>query len=625
MQEARPQFRAGPTFIAVHPHLTKLLKALDLEEQEERRRFRLDETHSLQALKAEGLALHPLRITHRGFGYADYPELSFRLPYPADVSAFRDGASVELVCSGETPVPALLLSLSEGKGELRLFAPDFPDWLDEPGVALKCAPDVRTLQAMRQALQNMTAQREAFRLFEAITGEGLRDEDLPPATEPEWRNHNLNRSQQAAVREVLRGPSLSIVHGPPGTGKTTTVVEIIVQAVRRGQRVMASAPSHAAVDHLTRALLAAGVPVLRIGRSVKVAEDIQPHTPEGRLQDKNLRKELKDLRIRAEEFRRMALQYKRRFGPAEREQRNLLFREVKQIRQQMRDLLSYHEEKLFADAAVVLGTPMAHLDQGTAGKPYDLLVLDEAGQCLQPLGWALFPMAPCRVLAGDPFQLPPTVLSAEAQKAGLGVSILEQCYGKTPAFFLLDTQYRMRRSLAGFSSERFYGGALQTPAHLNDEGLHFIFYDTAGTGFEEEPGPDGSSLHNPGELRAVVEILHQSGEPAAHFAFISPYSAQVYSAKEKLPPGLRISTIDSFQGQEHRAVIVSLVRSNEEGQIGFLQDTRRMNVALTRAKEQLIVIGDSTTLASHPFYAALIDYVQAKGEYRSVWELGIEV
>jgi superfamily I DNA and/or RNA helicase len=269
---------------------------------------------------------------------------------------------------------------------------------------------------------------------------------------------------------------------------------------------------------------------------------------------------------------------------------------------------------------VILGTPIGLYDAGVKDRNFQSLVIDEAGQCIEPLAWCIFPMAEKIVLAGDPWQLPPTVISTEAARLGFNRSVLEIAITKVPAVHLLNTQYRMRTSIAGFSSDYFYKGLLQTAIHLQDNGTHITFIDTAGSGYQEEHGPDGTSLQNNGELRIVQKLLETEIPGHTKIAFISPYAGQVAAAKEILPPGLRASTIDSFQGQEQETVIVSLVRSNEDGEIGFLKDYRRMNVAITRAKEQLFVIGDSATIGADIFYKTFLEYVEKHGSYRSVWE-----
>jgi ATP-dependent RNA/DNA helicase IGHMBP2 len=416
---------------------------------------------------------------------------------------------------------------------------------------------------------------------------------------------------------------LLLVHGPPGTGKTTTLIEAIVQLVKIGEKVLVAAPSNTAVDNIAIGLIAQGLRILRVGNTSKVDATVFAHTPEGKLANAQQQKEIKALRIRAEQFRKMALKYKRSFGKAEREQRSLLFKEVKSIRAEIKKIQVYNEEKLYNEAHVILGTPIGLYDAGLQHQHFDTLVIDEAGQCIEPLAWCIFPMAEKYVLAGDHLQLPPTVLSHEAIRLGFNRSILELCMGKVPHSWLLDTQYRMRAAIAAFSNGYFYGGLLQTPAHLANTGTHLSFIDTAGSGYNETQGSDGTSLQNDGELALVLRLLQTERLAPERTAFISPYAGQVAAAKELLPKEMRISTIDSFQGQEQETVILSLVRSNDGGDIGFLKDYRRMNVAITRAQERLYVIGDSATIGADAFYNAFLTCVEQQGSYRTVWEFEV--
>lgn len=607
----------------LHPHALHLIKCIDLEEKEESNRYKLDQQHTLKSLKAEGLAIHPIKVTNKNFGYADYPEISFRIPFPCDTSQFRDGVAIELFYQQEESIKGVLMSLDGKQGEFRLFAPDYPDWLEDEGVGIKRSPDQRTTSLMKLSMKELAGNIDVYDLFLSIhdTNHNAIPREKTKVDSISFQNSTLNESQEQAVKAVLENNSLTILHGPPGTGKTTTLIEAIHQLVSRDEKVLVSAPSNAAVDNIAKGLVARGMKILRVGNSTKIDDSLMMHTPEGKLSDKSIQKEIKALKKRAEEFRKMALTYKRKFGKAEREQRSLLFKEVKSIRAEIRKILSYNEDKLYEQAQVILGTPIGLLDSHLSKIKFQTLVLDEAAQCLEPLAWCIFPLAEKYVLAGDPFQLPPTVLSPQAEKLGFNKSILEVCFEKSNSVYLLNTQYRMRRAIAGFSSEFFYKGELQTPLHLENLGNHVTFFDTAGSGNEEQRGTLGVSLMNEGELELVQKIISQEKLNAHEIALISPYSAQVFLAKEKLPSEIRISTIDSFQGQEYHTVIVSLVRSNDEGQIGFLSDVRRMNVALTRAKENLIVIGDSATLGAHPFYKSFLEYVEINGSYRSVWEL----
>jgi superfamily I DNA and/or RNA helicase len=544
------------------------------------------------------------------------------MSFPPETNLFKEGAAIECFLSGEDSIKGVLLSINGRQGEFRLFAPDFPDWIEDNGVGIKLAPDTRTTAIMKKVMKELEQNKQLVQLFEKIhqTDAVTLNNEQINLSSFDFQNKKLNESQQQAVAKVIQNNGITILHGPPGTGKTTTLVEAVLQLIKNGEKVLIAAPSNTAVDHFAKTLIQKGVKLLRVGNSSKVDAEIFSHTPEGKMSNSNAQKEIKQLKIRAEEFRRMALKYKRSFGKAEREQRNLLFKEVKEIRSEIKKLQRYHEEKLLDEADVIAGTPIGLYDENLGNRKFDTLIIDEAGQCIEPLAWCIFSKAEKIVLAGDHWQLPPTVLSNEAAMLGFNCSILEAAIAHNDAAHLLNTQYRMREAIAGFSSQYFYNSLLQTAKHLQNNGTHITFIDTAGSGYNEKHGPDGVSLQNEGELQIVNKVLEQEQWNLSTSAFISPYSGQVAAAAELLPAQLRKSTIDSFQGQEKENIIVSLVRSNDEGEIGFLKDYRRMNVAITRSKEQLIVIGDSATIGADKFYNEFLSYVEKFGNYRTVWE-----
>ncbi|HEX3872147.1 MAG TPA: AAA domain-containing protein, partial [Pirellulales bacterium] len=271
---------------------------------------------------------------------------------------------------------------------------------------------------------------------------------------------------------------------------------------------------------------------------------------------------------------------------------------------------------------------------------FDLVVIDEACQSTEPGCWLPVMRAERLVLAGDHCQLPPTVVSTEAASAGFGISLFERLmttYG-AEASLRLDTQYRMHRDIMRFSSREFYDDKLLAHDSVIEHRLCDLsgvetsplteapveFVDTAGASYDEQREPDGESRMNPQEAVLVarrVRSLVDAGIAAVNIAVIAPYAAQVRHLRDILEvPGLEIDTIDGFQGREKEAVVISLVRSNPKGEVGFLSEIRRTNVALTRARRKLIVIGDSATLASHPFYSRMLEYFEEIGAYCSVWE-----
>jgi len=603
--------------------LKNLIDCIELEEKEQIKRFGVDGEHTLKNLKAEGLAIQPISISKKTFGYADYPEIYFRINYPTETNSFRDGSAIECFISGETPIKGVMLFLDGNNGAFRLYAPDFPDWIEDHGIGIKLAPNQRTNTIMKTVLKELPENKTLLSLFERIHGFAVDEKQTDLTNSPAYKNPNLNRSQKEAVNGIVQNKNICIIHGPPGTGKTTTLIEAIVQLVHLGEKILVSAPSNAAVDNIAKGLIFQNLNVLRVGNNTKIDDEIFAHTLEGKMNNSKELREIKDLKIRAEEFRRMAHKYKRSFGKAEREQQNLLFKEVKNIRGEIKKLQVYNEDKLYENAQVVLGTPIGLYDASLKKYKFDTLLVDEAGQCIEPFAWCVFPLANRFVLAGDHLQLPPTVLSNEAVKKGFSQSILESAIAHVSNNYLLNVQYRMRESIAGFSNEYFYKGLLKTPEHLQNIEQHICFIDTAGSGFAEKHGNAGNSLQNEGELKIAEKIIETELMEVQNIAFISPYSGQVAAAKELLPKKVRINTIDSFQGQEKQFVILSLVRSNDDGEIGFLKDYRRMNVAITRAKEKLYVIGDSATIGGDKFYQLFLDYIQKNGEYRSVWEYDI--
>ena len=349
----------------IHNYFPNLLLAIDEEEKEEKRRYSFENGQSLKDLKRSGLALHPIKINRKSFGFADYPEISFHYPFPFENNYFKGSCPIELFCPGEESIKGILLFLEGKKGELRIFAPDFPDWLEDGDTGIKLAPDARTLTIMRKALdKELKDDAIAIKPIDTV-------ESLEIST---WNNPKLNEGQKLAVSELLKNSELGIVHGPPGTGKTTTLIEAISQWVQKGKKVLVSAPSNTAVDHVA-SILPEEFNVLRIGNSVKVREDVFPLTPEGKWQNSPDLKNLKRLKIQAEQLRKMAHTYKRNFGKSEREQRSALFKEVNSIRKQIKDIKKSTEESWFDKAQVVLGTPVAIVDQTFDFNHFDVKVL----------------------------------------------------------------------------------------------------------------------------------------------------------------------------------------------------------------------------------------------------------
>jgi hypothetical protein len=451
---------------------------------------------------------------------------------------------------------------------------------------------------------------------------------------------SLNESQREAVRLALAARDVAVIHGPPGTGKTTTVVEVIRQAVRRGDQVLVCAPSNLAVDNLLERLLAFGEKAVRLGHPARVLPALREHTLDLLVEEHG------DVRL-ARKFAKEAYALFRQASKWTRAKPEPGAR--RDLRQEGRALLAdarrLEEQTVqhILDTTPILCATTTGLDAGLLGpRRFDLLVLDEACQTTEPGCWVPLLRAERVVLAGDHCQLPPTVLSVEAARQGFGVSLLERLvalHGERVTR-RLRVQYRMHDAIMTFSAREFYEGDLQADASVSGHRLCDLpgvaagpltetplqFLDTAGAGFDEELEPDGESRLNPREAELVAKKVRQlleAGVAPADVAVIAPYSAQVRRLRELLPvAGLEIDSVDGFQGREKEAVVLSLVRSNAEGEIGFLADVRRMNVALTRPRRKLLVVGDSATLAVLPFYGRLIEYFESAGAYSTVWEEG---
>ncbi|MFM8369676.1 MAG: IGHMBP2 family helicase, partial [Chloroflexota bacterium] len=450
-------------------------------------------------------------------------------------------------------------------------------------------------------------------------------------------NNKLNTSQIQAIEFALSAEDVAIIHGPPGTGKTTTLVELIRQITKNGGRVLAVASSNLAVDNLLERLIDARENAIRLGHPARVTPELREHTldllvehhPDVKIAQK-LTRDAHSLRKQASKFFR--IKPDPNYRQSLREESKQLLHEANQIEEQV-------VSSILNGARVVCATATGLDPERLRGNRFDWVIMDEASQSTEPAAWIPLQYAERLVLAGDHCQLPPTVLSNEAARGGFNISMMERILNSTPDGLskLLSVQYRMHQDIMTFSSDIFYDGHLQADEavrtallldlpHVSESPLtttpiHFI--DTAGASYDEEPEPDGESRMNPLEAELVVkkveELLAYRVSPE-NIAVISPYSAQVKLLRQKLNHGIEIDSVDGFQGREKDVVIVSLVRSNPEGDVGFLADTRRMNVALTRARRKLIVIGDSATITAHPFYEKMVKYFETIGAYHSVWE-----
>lgn len=449
-------------------------------------------------------------------------------------------------------------------------------------------------------------------------------------------SESLNTSQQQAVEFALQANDLAIIHGPPGTGKTTTVVELIRQAVANGERVLACAPSNTAVDNLLERLVVAGEPAVRLGHPARVLEVVRSHTLDALVEQHDAHQVIQEMLREAEQLERRAGRFTRaKPAPGQKYQQR---QEARDLRKHARMMERQAINEIIAQARVICATvsfDFSTLDDHN----FDLLVIDEACQSVEPGCWVPLKYAHRVVLAGDHCQLPPTILSTPAAKEGYAISLMQRLvehYGDTTTR-QLTVQYRMNEEIMRFSSDRFYNGTLTAddsvrchclsdlPTVRESDDSPVTFIDTAGAGWDEEIEPEGLSKLNPQEGRLVLDQVNklcEAGLSPRDIAVIAPYAAQVRWLRQNAEfDHLEIDTVDGFQGREKEAVVMCTVRSNSKGEVGFLSDARRMNVALTRARRKLIVIGDSATLGADDFFTSLLSWFEKSGAYRSVWEI----
>ncbi len=451
----------------------------------------------------------------------------------------------------------------------------------------------------------------------------------------------LNGPQRAAVQRALAAEDVAFIHGPPGTGKTRTLVEVVRRAAAAGERVLACAMSNTATDHLGVGLLAAGVPVVRLGHPARVADALEARSLDALLANTEAAQLARRWQGEARDLRRRAFNRRDR-GTAGRSEFRQLMNEARALERDGRDQLRAAQQVILDGASVVCCTA-AGADSGLLGaQAFDWVVLDEATQVPDPLALVALSRGARVVLAGDPEQLPPTVIDREAEREGLGVTLFERLAAAHPgAGTLLQVQHRMHADLMVFPSERRYGGQLiahpsvaqHTLADLGvvDDPLRpgaLILIDCAGKGCADEAAEgvaDGSTL-NPGQAErtaAEVRRLLSRGLPVADVGVITPYRAQRRRLRallaSEVADGLEIDTVDGFQGREKQAIVLDLVRSNDAGQVGFVADRRRLNVALTRAKRCLMVIADTATLGAHGDFADWLTAVEAHGTWASAW------
>lgn len=617
--------------------LGRVAMALRAErEEEEQRMLSVLQNVPIKQRKAEGLTRGPLTVARLAFVYGGQPELSLERPlgkYPVD--QFTQGTPVFVFREDGDRLKGVVSFANATVLRVALYGDDFPDDVRSGKWFVDLRFDDKTFFEMEKALNQAInlGSGETKRVRDILLGYTASDGMDDALAQTLAIDENLNPSQIAAVRRCVCTRDVALVHGPPGTGKTTTITEAIRVSTGLGNRVLVTAPTNAAADLLTLRLASRGVRVVRLGHASRVDERAFVHSFDAQLEAMAEMKLVKELRRRAEEAFGDADKFKRNFGADERKARAAARHEARELRREARETERFAADKLLTSAEAIVCTLVGSADQRIAKIAFDAVFIDEAGQALEPAAWIAALRAPKVVLAGDPFQLPPTVKSPKALAMGLSETLLEKAVARSGEAVLLDEQYRMNTAIMGFSNGWFYGDRLKAHGSVAEHALAadepvLEFIDTAGCGFDEQHPEEGSSqsLCNPDEAALVAKRLNElfanHAQRIHSVGVISPYRAQVECLNEAIEadPRVVVQTIDGFQGQERDVVLISLTRSNAEGSIGFLSDYRRMNVAMTRARRKLVVVGDSATLGGDAFYAAFIEYCEQHGVYRSGYE-----
>jgi len=508
---------------------------------------------------------------------------------------------------------------------------DLPEALMDRPVRINQVSNDLPYKRMVEALDKLEKGQDK-RLVEVLFGKREPSFDFESEKDRKIKYHNdaLNEPQKEAISFALAAQDVALIHGPPGTGKTTTVVEIIYQLIQKyGQntKILACGPSNISVDNLVERLAKTKLNIVRIGHPARVLHSILDYTLDVLIKSGDQAKLVIDIQDEMDSTLKSIQKAKRG--------RKELYAELKVLKKELKEREKKSVAEILSKAQVILSTLSGAANNLLEKMEFDYVVIDEVSQSLEAECWIAALKGKRLILAGDPEQLPPTIKSELAASKGLSTTLFDRIrtlYGDK-VIRLLKIQYRMNALISQWSSNEMYKGELVPHDSVRDRVLFqlpktkkseeteavLMLIDTAGCNMFETESNDDESKFNEDEAKVVqkhVTKLIEDGIPPAEIAIITPYNAQVSILKNALKekfPDLEIGSVDGFQGREKEAVVISLVRSNENGEVGFLKENRRLNVAITRAKRHVCIIGDSETINKHPFLARIVDYFFENG------------
>lgn len=619
----------------------RLIDAIEIERKHEEDYFRKISTEkSTKEKETAGVLWHRAEITAKHYTIGEHIELELeRTRLLNNNHKFKTGAGaiVHFDADERHSYKGVISNTKRNKIRIILSGDVIlkEHIVDHGTISIELIYDERPYRIMKSSIEKVISSKEPniVALRNGLLNQELINDRLKKDAE-HYQSSQLNTSQNESIRGVSEASYMGIIHGPPGTGKTTTLVALAKFLLKSEKQILVCAPSNNAVDLLAKRLSDDGVEVLRLGNVSRIGDNIGHLTLGEKAREHTEWQHIKKVKIEAENARKMAAKYKRSFGSEQRSNRNMMYKESKELRKWAKDLEAKLMEKIITESQVICSTLVGVENRVLQDVNFKTLIIDEASQSLEAECWTAILKAQRVILAGDHMQLPPTVKSMEAGKMGLNETMLSRMANHVDTSFLLKEQYRMNDKILSFSNKKFYDNALTSHEsvinhQLGDDDKVVQFIDTSGCGFEENINPEFRSYYNEGEFFILTEhaLQNQKYLNLGNVGIISPYAEQVRFIRDKIKDhdafknlDVVVDTIDGFQGQEKDTIYISLVRSNDRSEIGFLKDARRLNVALTRAKKKLVVIGDGATLTAESLYLELVEHVEAVGHYQSAWE-----